>query len=97
MRVWTHELLDAMEGTKRGVLPGFPPARIPTAAIMENLENAFAGIPAGLDGRESANDIGCAVYCEREMTPEKWNVWQSRFLGRGTTTPATPPGAVRQP
>lgn len=101
MRVWTRELLEATEGTKCGVLLGLPAYEDAGSGYhnpdVEHLESALAGVHAGLENSESTNYLGCAIYCEWEMTPEKWNIWQNRFLGRGTTTPATPSDAVRQP
>ena len=86
MRVWTRELLEVTEGTKCGLLLGLPAYEDADSGYhhpdVEHLESALAGVQAGLENRESANYLGCAIYCEWEMTPEKWSLWQRRFLGR---------------
>ncbi|MBS1368747.1 MAG: glycoside hydrolase family 18 protein [Lentisphaeria bacterium] len=86
MRVWTHELLEAVDGTECRLLLGLPAYEDAGSGYhhpdVEHLAGALRGIHAGLSGRELTNYLGCAIYCEWEMTPEKWSVWQRRFLGR---------------
>ncbi|MBL7214492.1 MAG: glycoside hydrolase family 18 protein [Phycisphaerae bacterium] len=49
---------------------------------VENIENGLLGIHAGLSRhRELPNNyVGVAIYCEWEMTDEKWNVFEKMFL-----------------
>ncbi len=50
-------------------------------AGVENLENALAGIHAGLDrmGELPANYRGIAIYCEWEMEAEEWDYLSANY------------------
>jgi len=41
--------------------------------------SALSGCAAGLAGATEKSFTGFAIYCEWEMNPEKWSVW-NQFL-----------------
>ncbi len=81
MTQWTKELQDALKDSDCTLLLGLPAYEDATSGYhhpaMENLSSAISGIHAA---KPSGNYIGCAIYCEWEMTREKWDVWRSNFL-----------------
>ncbi len=85
MRSWSRELTEAVSGTRCELLFGLP--AYDDAGVgyhdpkVENLSSALSGCAAGLDGRSVKNFAGFAIYCEWEMNPEKWSVWE-RFFDR---------------
>jgi hypothetical protein len=46
----------------------------------ENIAHALAGIHAGLGDNVPQDFAGVSIYCEWEMTPEKWQTFEERFL-----------------
>ena len=81
MTRWTRELQTTLEGSDCTLLLGVPAYEDVDSGYhhprVENLASALAGIQAAKPG---GNYIGCAIYCEWEMTPEKWQIWRSNFL-----------------
>ncbi len=82
MAGWTRECLDWAGGTP--VLIGVPAYDDADSGYhdpkAENLENAFAGVHAALAGRAlPENYAGVSVYCEWEMSDEKWAVFVRDF------------------
>ena len=83
MRSWSRELTEAVSGTRCELLFGLP--AYDDAGVgyhdpeVENLSSALSGCAAGLDNNSGEIFAGFAIYCEWEMTPEKWAVWE-RFL-----------------
>lgn len=81
MADWTRELQGALDGTGCKLLLGVPAYEDAGSGYhhpgVENLASALAGIQAAEPG---GNYIGCAIYCEWTMSPEKWRIWQSDFL-----------------
>lgn len=83
MADWTREILDWSEG--REVLIGVP--AYGDAGVdwhrpeVENLENALAGVHTGLLSFPElpANYRGVAIYCDWEMTSDKWAEFRARF------------------
>jgi hypothetical protein len=82
MRDWTREVLAWSGGTN--VLLGVPAYEDADSGYhhphVENLHNALLGIHAGLHANRPANYQGVAIYCEWEMTAEKWRTWRERFV-----------------
>jgi hypothetical protein len=83
---WTREVLSEASGAE--VLIGVPSYddagsgwHVPR---VESLENALAGLHAGLgDARElPASYQGVALYCEWETDDAEWRHWQRHLLGR---------------
>ena len=80
---WTTEVLAASGTTP--VLLGLPaydesdkPWHDPE---VETLEHSIAGIHAALEGNPLPDNYrGVAIYCDWEMTPEKWKAVRERFL-----------------
>ena len=85
MRSWSRELTEAVSGTRSELLFGLP--AYDDAGVgyhdpeVENLSSALSGCAAGLDNNSGKNFTGFAIYCEWEMNPEKWSVWEG-FLGQ---------------
>ena len=81
MTQWTRELQEMSTGGNCKLLLGVPAYEDAGSGYhhpeVENLTSALAGIQAAEPG---GNYIGCAIYCEWEMTPEKWRIWNSHFL-----------------
>ncbi len=77
MKQWTKELIDAVAETNCELLLGVPAYEDADSGYhhpaVENLGSALSGILAAKPG----NAInGIAIYCEWEMTPQKWQLWQ---------------------
>ena len=54
-----------------------------TRELLEATQETKCGAHLGLENRENANYLlSYAIYCEWEMTPGKWFIWQRRFLRR---------------
>ncbi len=83
MKKWTQELHVATAGTKCRLLLGLPAYEDAGVGYhhpsVEHLKAAIGGIQAA---SPEGNYIGCAIYCEWEMTPEKWAVWRTAFLNQ---------------
>lgn len=83
MTQWTRELQDALAGNHCELLLGIPAYEDADSGYhhprVENIASALAGIQAA---EPAGNYIGCAIYCEWEMTPEKWKVWDLNFRRR---------------
>ena len=83
MRSWTCELINAVSGTRCELLFGLPAYDDADTGYhnpaVENLHSALSGCAAGLAGATKKSFTGFAIYCEWEMTPEKWSVW-NKFL-----------------
>ena len=79
---WTNELGGTLNTTSCQLLLGIPAYEDADVnyhrPAVENLKAALAGIQAAAVGK---NYTGCAIYCEWEMTWEKWQTWQKHFLG----------------
>ncbi len=86
MTQWTQELQTTLEGGDCKLLLGLPAYEDAASGYhhprVENLTSALAGIQAA---KPSGNYIGCAIYCEWEMTPDKWRIWRSNFLAQPTS------------
>lgn len=84
MASWTVELLDWAEDTP--VLLGLPAYGDESVGYhhpaVENLQNALAGIHAGLLQYESLPTYyhGVALYCEWEMDDSEWRYYRQHFL-----------------
>ncbi len=80
---WTSQLIKAVSDTRCELLFGLPAYDDADTGYhnpaVENLHSALSGCAAGLTGQAKKSFAGFAVYCEWEMTPEKWSVWQ-KFL-----------------
>ncbi len=80
MTQWTQELQKTLAGTDCRLLLGVPAYEDAGTGYhhprVEHLAAALSGI---LAAKPSGNYTGCAIYCEWEMTPEKWRVWESQF------------------
>ena len=77
MTDWTKQLISATRHTDCELLLGIP--AYDDAGVgyhrpeVENISSALRGISAA----EPGNRIGgVALYCEWEMTAEKWQTWQ---------------------
>jgi hypothetical protein len=83
MKNWTRDVLAWYAPAQ--VLLGIPAYEDAGVSYhdpaTENLAHALRGIHAGLDP-VPPHYAGVCVYCEWEMTPEKWKVLEERFLGR---------------
>lgn len=83
MRSWTCELINAVSDTRGELLFGLPAYDDADTGYhnpgVENLHSALSGCAAGLAGVTTKSFTGFAIYCEWEMTPEKWSVWD-KFL-----------------
>ena len=81
MRGWTGEALAWSGNTP--VLLGLPAYDDADTGYhhpdAENLDNAVAGIHAGLGEDPPPNYQGVAIYSEWEMTPEKWETFRKDF------------------
>jgi len=85
MSGWTSEVLHWAGSTQ--VLLGIPVYDDAGVGYhfphVENLQNALAGIHAGLSRYETLprNYAGVAIYCEWEMDPQEWNYFKQEFAG----------------
>lgn len=81
MRSWSRELTETVSGTRCKLLFGLPAYEDAGVGYhdprVENLSSALSGCAAGLAGKSAENFAGFAIYCEWEMTPEKWSVWEN--------------------
>lgn len=83
MKSWTREILAWSGDTP--VLLGLPAYDDAGSGYhdpaVENLENALAGIHAGLAGFEALprNYRGIALYSEWELDPEEWHLYSREF------------------
>jgi hypothetical protein len=89
MKDWTTEVLLWYPHSE--VLLGIPAFEDATSGYhdpeCENIPNALAGIHAALSNADRpVNYGGVSLYAEWEMTPEKWNTFETLFLA-----PSTPP------
>ncbi|MDR0933362.1 MAG: hypothetical protein LBM70_10155 [Victivallales bacterium] len=80
---WTQELQNALANSNCSLLLGIPAYEDSGVKYhypeVENLYSSLLGINAANPG---GNYIGCAIYCQWEVTPEKWKTWRSLFLGQ---------------
>jgi hypothetical protein len=76
---WVPKLL-AWSGDRQ-VLLGVPAGAGRHAPFVENLPKSITAVHAGLNRLPAlpANYAGVAVYCEWEMTPQKWLVYRREF------------------
>jgi hypothetical protein len=77
MKSWTKELAAVVNGSDCELLLGIPSYEDADVGYhhprVENINSALRGISAaGCAGHFS----GIAIYCEWEMTPEKWQIWR---------------------
>ena len=83
MASWTEDVLEWAEGTPTLLgLPAYEDAGVGYHdPKVENLQNALRGIHAGLLRYDTlpTHYQGTAIYCEWEMTDEKWRVYKSEF------------------
>ena len=86
MKKWTIEVLTWSQGAD--VLLGVPAYSDAVVGYhnpsVENLDNALAGIQAGLS---SFTDLpehfqGVAIYSDWEMEPQEWRRWRTSYLGK---------------
>lgn len=82
MRDWTVEVLSWYKGNE--VLLGVPCYRDENKWYhdmnSENIMHALRGIHGGLKNPLQSNYKGVCIYCEWEMTPEKWQTFRQEFL-----------------
>lgn len=80
MTQWTDELVAVIEESHCQLLIGIPAYEDAGVAYhhreVENPAAALSGIAAS---KKSSKVNGIALYCEWEMTPEKWQTWR-RFI-----------------
>jgi hypothetical protein len=93
MADWTREVLSWSEG--KAVLLGVPAYNDADVGYhdprVENLGNALLGIHRGLACQQvSSNYQGVVIYCEWEMTEDKWACWREHFQA------GPPPGSDRR-
>lgn len=78
MRDWADELNDAVSDTTCKLMLGIPSYEDANVGYhfpdVENIENALRGIQAS---KIAPNYQGIAIYCEWEMTPQKWKLWRN--------------------
>ena len=77
MKSWTKELAAVVSGCDCELLLGIPAYEDADVGYhhpqVENIKSALRGISAA----ECAGHFsGAAIYCEWEMTPEKWQIWR---------------------
>lgn len=82
MATWTEEVLSWAGDTP--VLLGVPSYDDAGTGYhrpeVENLDTALRGIHAGLDRHPLPSHFrGVAIYCEWEMDPQEWRLWQEAF------------------
>jgi len=87
MADWTEEILLATRGAGAEILLGVPAYDDAGSGYhhpeVEALRPALRGIQAGLARRELPPEYGgLAIYCEWEMEPSEWRIWDGEFLGR---------------
>jgi len=81
MKQWTDELISTLAQAKCEVLLGIPAYKDAGVGYhhpdVENMATALQGIRAS---EKSDQVSGIAIYCEWEMTPEKWLLWQKKIV-----------------
>lgn len=81
MKDWTEKVLNWYEPSE--VLLGLPAYNDTGVGYhdpaTENLSNSLLGIHAGLKSSPHSNYRGVSIYCEWEMTPDKWREFRERF------------------
>ena len=78
MSDWTRELAATANNADCQLILGVPAYEDADVGYhhprVENINSALLGISAaGCAGHFS----GIAIYCEWEMTPEKWQIWRN--------------------
>jgi hypothetical protein len=82
LKSWTRETLAwyAPNEVLLGV-PAYDDTGVPYHdPAAENLTHALRGLHAGLGPTPPVNYSGISIYCEWQLTPEKWQILETQFL-----------------
>lgn len=76
-KMWINDLINALNQTNTEILLGVPAYEDAGAAYHHpEVENISAALSAISAAENLKNINGLAIYCEWEMTDDKWKIWQ---------------------